>query len=196
MGLEGAVTYGSPANTEPGMIRVELSAKGDLAALEVQPLSADATDGAIPPLDWKPLLAAAGLDPARFTPVRPQRVPPMAVDTRAAWTGTYADGRSEQIRVEAAAWQGRIVFFNIRGDWQKGAEPAPTTHSYAVRILFGAVIVLVSAGGVLAYRNLRQGRGDRRGATWIAVLGFGAMFGSWVALAHHVPDPWEMTLFA
>jgi serine/threonine-protein kinase len=195
VGLEGAVTYGSPPNTEPGMIRMKLSPKGDLAALEVQPPSAEATDGTIPSLDWKALLAVAGLDPARFMPIQPERVPPMAVDTRAAWTGTYANGRSERIRVEAATWQGRIVFFDIRGDWQKGTEPAPTPRFYAIRILFGAVIVLVSAGGILAYRNLRQGRGDRRGALWIALLSFGAIFASWIPLAHHVPDPWEMTLF-
>jgi hypothetical protein len=54
--------------------------------------------------------------------------------------------------------------------------------------------VLLSAGVLLARRNLRQGRGDRRGAAWVATLMFGAGFTSWIPIAHHVPAAWEMGL--
>jgi len=41
----------------------------------------------------------------------------MAADTRAAWTGTYAEGRFEEVRVEAASWEGHPVLFSVTGDW-------------------------------------------------------------------------------
>jgi predicted Ser/Thr protein kinase len=172
--LTGAVTYDSPADTEPGMVRMQLSPRGDLVALEVRPPSDDADRGAVPAVDWNPVLAAAGLDPSLLLPAHPLRVPPMAFDSRAAWTGTYAAERSEQVRVEAASWRGRAVFFNLRGDWQKEAELAPTTSRFAVSVILGAAIMLLTAGVLLARRNLRLGRGDHRGAVWVAALVFGA----------------------
>lgn len=192
--LTGNVTYESPANLEPGMVRMQLSPKGDLVALEARPPSAEADWGVAHAVDWSPLLAAAGLEASRLLPVQPLRVPPMAFDTRAAWIGTYAAGRSEQVRVEAASWQGRAVSFNLRGDWQKDAEFAPTISRFAVSVMFGVAIALLSAGVLLARRNLRQGRGDRRGAAWVATLIFSAALASWIPTAHHVPAAWEMGL--
>ena len=56
----------------------------------------------------------AGLDPGRFVATTPESIPPMSSDARLAWTGTYADNRMEQVRVEAASWQNRPVFFEIQ----------------------------------------------------------------------------------
>jgi hypothetical protein len=176
------------------MIRLQLSPKGDLVALEVRPPSEGRAGDAPPQVDWNPALVAAGLDPSRLVSVQPLQVPPMAFDTRVAWTGTYAAGRSEQVRVEAASWRGRTVFFNLRGDWQKGAALDLAIPRVALTILMGTAILILTAGGILARRNVRQGRGDRRGAAWLATLGFGAVFGSWILLTHHVPAVWEMGL--
>lgn len=118
----------------------------------------------------------------------------MAIDTRAAWTGTYSVGRSELVRVEAAAWRGRIVFFNVRGDWRKEADLAPGVSRLAISIVFGVAVVLLTAGLLLARRNLRQGRGDRRGAAWLGAIVFAALFASCIPMAHHVPGSWELGL--
>jgi hypothetical protein len=165
----GAVTYDSPANIDPGMIRLLLDPKGRLTALEVRPLPSDGSAASTKSPDWPGLFSAAGLDPARFTPAISEEVPPMAVDTRTAWTGTYGEGRSEQVRVEAASWKGKPVFFDITGDWRQPANSSASAAPIALR-LFGIILVLlILAGGAMVARsNLRLGRGDRRGAMRVA----------------------------
>lgn len=66
--MVGVVTYDSPANTEPGMIRMQLSPKGDLVGLEARPGSEEPTGNAAPAPDWNAALAAAGLELSRLTP--------------------------------------------------------------------------------------------------------------------------------
>jgi hypothetical protein len=48
----------------------------------------------------------------------------------------------------------------------------------------------------VAWRNLRLGRGDRRGAARLAGVIFLLMMGNWIFGASHVPDPWEVGLLA
>jgi len=66
------------------------------------------------------------------------------------------------------------------------------TRSFRSRI-GGAVIVIVVfslllAGVVFARRNIRLGRGDRRGALQISTYVFAASMIAWLLRAHHVPD--------
>ena len=191
--LVGAVTYDSPANTEPGMVRMALDATGRLIALEAQPPASDAAGSATTRARWTELLAVAGLDPDRFTPAAPHRVPPMAFDSRAAWDGTFADGRAERVRVEAASWAGRPVFFSVEGDWrQPVAAPNPGSPAYAALLVMG--VSLLFAGATLARRNLSLGRGDRRGAAILACAMFVVTMLSWALLATHVTSLWELTM--
>ena len=60
---------------------------------------------------WDVLLEAAGLSAAGLTPVEPEHVPPVFADRRAAWRGVYPDSPETEIRVEAAAFEGRPVYF-------------------------------------------------------------------------------------
>jgi tRNA A-37 threonylcarbamoyl transferase component Bud32 len=190
--LSGVVSYNLPVNSEPGMIRMILDAKGRLFALEARPPEKDsreksrATGGSV--FDWAVLFQAAGLDPGRFTPATPERTPPMAFDERMAWVGTYAEGREEKLRVEAASWQGRPVFFGIRGDW-----PSPAVPPGAIAPLFVILAIAVGAGSV-AWNNLRLGRSDRRGATKLATFTFVLMVVAWAPVAAHVPGLWELGL--
>jgi hypothetical protein len=192
--LSGIVTYTQPPNTEPGMIRMILDAKGRLFALEARPPEKSAPSGdrgqtsGPNASDWSSLFAAAGLDPARFTPAVPERTPPMAFDGRMAWDGTYAEGRIEKLRVEAASWQGRPVYFNLTGDWESQAVPPQP-----FLVLF---LILVIMGGAVsvAWNNLRLGRGDRRGATKLAAFVFVVLMCAWAPVAGHVPGFWELGL--
>jgi hypothetical protein len=187
----GDVTYNSPASIEPGMIRLILDPTGRLTALEVRPLPSDGSAAATKAPDWSGLFSAAGLDPGRFTPVAPLEVPPMAFDARAAWTGTYAEGRSEQVRVEAASWQAKPVFFDLTGDWRQPANAsssAPLAARLAVVIL---AVLLFGGGAVVVVRNLRLGRGDRHGASRVAVFLFLLSMGSSLLSNAHVAGPAE-----
>jgi len=192
----GRITYDSPPNMGPGMIRLALDGKGRLTALEARP-PGESESNASKPADWSVLFAAAGLDPARFSPVAARAVPPMAFDARMAWAGTYAEGRPEQIRLEAAAWAGRPVFFSISGDWRKPANSSATAVDRFRALLAIPVVTATLLGAILvAWRNLRLGRGDRRGAGRLAgAIGL-LMMGNWIFGASHVPGPWEFLLLA
>jgi eukaryotic-like serine/threonine-protein kinase len=54
---------------------------------------------------------------------------------------------------------------------------------------------MMVVGALLARRNVRLGRGDRRGAFRLAAFVFGALAVAWVFGAHHVPTIKEFVLF-
>ena len=70
------------------------------------------------PFDWNVLFTAAGLDPSQFQPAQPIWNSLAASDMRMAWTGNWP-GTARPLRVEAAAFQGKPVFFSLIGDWTK-----------------------------------------------------------------------------
>jgi hypothetical protein len=177
------VRFNSPANDQPGMIRVDLDSTGRLLALEARPDAATAAHVPAEATDWNALLLAAGLDPARLTPVSPRQTPPTIADTRMAWTGSFGPDRTEQVRVEAAAWQGRPVFFQLSGDWQRHSPPPPEQRLIPAAVVL-AVAILVSAL-LVARRNLRDGRSDRRGAARVAAVMFLGWMFAWVLTADH-----------
>jgi hypothetical protein len=63
--------------------------------------------------------------------VRPQWIPPIFADARAAWEGAYPDRPDVPIRIEAAAALGRPVYFEIVAPWSRprNADPQPGTTS-------------------------------------------------------------------
>ena len=195
-GLCCMVLFDSPPNLEPGMARLELDANGRLVSLEVRPPARSSTAESVKPPDWAALFNAAGLNPARFTPAVPEETPPMAADTRAAWTGTYTPDRPERLHVEAASWSGRPVYFRITGNWQADS-PTGTSVAAGLQIFAVCLLILILCGGVLlASHNLRLGRGDRAGAARLGVTAFVLILVAWLLSARHVLGFWELNLFA
>jgi len=189
----GFVQRGDPPNTEPGMIRVSLDANGKLVELDARPPFT--FSGAEHATDWTSLLTAAGLDPARFTSVSPQSIPPMFADSVMAWTGTYASGQPEQIRVEAAAWRGQPVSFSITGPWSEPAlRAAPAGDRIAQTLFAGMFVPVLLAAAFVAWRNLRLGRVDRQGARTIVKVLFALAMLRWILIAAHPPDLGEIYL--
>lgn len=189
-GSSGPVSYESPANTEAGMIRLGLDPKGRLIALEIRPTE---TPGATTTPDWNAVLAAAGLDPAHFTLTTPLRIPPMAADTRVSWVGTYAEGRPEQVRVEAASWEGRPVFFSVGASGTRESPPSEGPP-LLLFLLVVTVVGTVMGAALMAWHNLRNGRGDRAGAATIAWVSLVSGLLSWAISANHVMALWEFHL--
>jgi len=127
----------------------------------------------VPPPDWTALFAAAGLDPARLTPAQPQWTPLVPFDARAAWTGAWPEAPEIPIRVEAATWRGRPVSFLVVEPWTRPerAEVQTDRGQLAGQIMSAVVyLLLVPLACLLARRNLRLNRGDRRGATRLALV--------------------------
>ena len=186
----------------PGMVSVLLDTRGRLLKFEAVPPQVEeggGADAAAEP-DWGILFAEAELDPASFTPVPPKWVPPVNSDIRRAWEGAYAESPGTPIRVEAAGFLGRTVFFRVVEPWHTpgGAQglSAPSGNEAAwgpnwAAQLFRVILILITltAGVLLARHNLRSGRGDRRGALRLAVFTFVAGTVAWLLEFSHVPSP-------
>ncbi|MEO5922273.1 MAG: protein kinase [Bryobacteraceae bacterium] len=156
-GAYGRPTETSPPNSEPGMILVDLDATGRLLRLQVQPWTEQPTEAGV---NWPALFEAAGLDLSRFTPVAPSGIPPMAVDAQLAWQGAYAN-HPEPVTIHAASWRGRPVLFEVQ-------EPASSSDPLRAVVLF-LMLPAALGMGILAWRNWRAGRWDRRGAALLTV---------------------------
>jgi serine/threonine-protein kinase len=186
---QNQVAFDLPANDEPGMIRMILDAKGRLFFLEARPAETKGPGRSVS-FDLAQLLVAAGLDASRFQSAEAEFTPPMAFDARISWTGTYSGDRKEELKIDAAAWQGRPVYFKISGDWES-TNPARTPVSFPLIL----TAVLFAGTAVAAWNNLRLGRGDRRGASHAAAYAFVIQVVCWALGADHVAGFWEIGYF-
>jgi serine/threonine-protein kinase len=195
----GRVTPSDPPPMRVGDRRLWLDTLGRLTRYEaVPPQVEDAPPATVPVPDWTVLFTAAGLDRARFTEATPTWVPLAMADARAAWTGTRAETPDTPLRLEAAAWRGRPVFFRVIGPWTRPErqEPAAGGAGADIATTAGFVIVFALVGicAWLARRNLEQGRADRRGAGRLA-LGVGLLILlGWFLGADHVASIGEVSL--
>ena len=181
----------------PGDVSLNLNLEGKLRFLRVVPPQVSYPGEPAPPTDWAALFEAAGWNIEEFTPTQPtlHRVPS---DTRAAWSGTLPIAGGLPVRIEAASFQGKPIYFEpvVPFDryWsvtENEGSPAPTGFPLLGIFLFG----VAAAGLALAVRNYRQGRGDRRGSLRIAasVVALSALYRLFTG--HHVPGSAEISLF-
>ncbi|HET9531349.1 MAG TPA: hypothetical protein VFQ92_13415, partial [Blastocatellia bacterium] len=186
------ITQTDPPLDVSNMAGVRLDTKGRLIRFSAVPpqIEEDGESDVQPAApDWSVLFAEAGLDPANFTTTASTWVPPVAYDTRAAWEGVYPDAPDVPIRVEAASFRGRPVYFHIIPPWEKPLRQeelvtTPTRRAAGVLLAITFFAGLLSAVW-LARRNLRLGRGDRKGAYKLAIFIFIlAMVGSLLRFDH------------
>ena len=122
-------------------------------------------------LDWNAFLATAGLRGSSLTPEEPRLLPPSFADVRKAWSGRHPDDGTP-IRVEAAAWRGVPVFFRLTGQWDDGATAVGAFGDAFTMFTDTVMAIAVIVGALLAWRNIRQRRGDRAGAIRVATVVF------------------------
>jgi hypothetical protein len=163
------------------------------------PPQVDESSGVVQAPDWSVLFREAGLDPAKWVAVEPIWIPLLYADTRAAWRGALPEHPEVPMRIEAAAYRGKPVSWDIIGPWDRPGRMVPSHSSLpeqAANIIFIAILIALIAGGAFfARRNLRMGRGDRRGAGRLAGFVFALTAVVWIISEHHVPAPWETYLF-
>ncbi len=179
----GVTGWGDPPMEESGMARLALDSRGRLLYFERIPEQKQDAPAPPAPVDWTPLFAMAGLDLAKFQPAAPLWNSLAASDTRVAWT----IDTPHPIRVEAAALGGKPVFFSVIHPWSKpdrAAEGASAQDVVAFSVLGAVLVVICFAAAVLARHNLRQQRGDRRGAFRLAVFFACVQLAVWLARGH------------
>jgi hypothetical protein len=186
------VSPNDPAIDVPGMVSVELSSSGRLLKLHALPPRVEDSKGPWPDPDWGALFAAAGLDTKRFTLSGPKLLPPVAFDTRAEWDGSSVQDPATPLHVTAATYHGKPVYFDVLGPWnrpeaagQYSRTPTNIIAGVTVSLMFVSLLV---AGAIFARRNVRMGRGDRKGSFRVSAFVFSAVMLMWILEGHHLLD--------
>jgi len=178
---------GDPPFVVSGMTLIDLDATGRLLRFVAEPPEVEAAPDPSPkPVDWHVAIAAAGFDPATLHEVTPERTPGSYADLRQAWEGTFP-GTDTKVRLEAAAYRGKLVHFALIGAWSVPTrdvafDVADNSTPPGQVIL---ILVLLLVAFALARRNVRSGRADTRGAKRLAMFTIALMMAIWL-LAPHV----------
>ena len=162
----GIVDRDDPPPIQSGMINAQLDHQGHLLFFEAIPPQRSDSPTQPETVDWTPLFQLAGLDQSQLQPAQPRWNWLASSDTRAAWTGVWPES-GRPLHVEAAALGGRPVAFQISGPWRtpwRMSDPSDSATSIYLVVLLALALLMLGGAGYLATRNIRDGRGDRRGA--------------------------------
>ena len=197
----GMVSREDPPMNVAGMYTVTLDTKGRLIQFDAVPPQLEETTLSVAARrDPAALLTAAGLDPAGLSPADPKWVPDVAFDNRMAWIGAFPGSSDTPLRVEAAWWREKPVFFKLIGPWTRPGRDQPSELSTGrrVSIVMTLALLFMMLGGsaLLAKRHVRSGRGDRRGAYRLAVLVFVCDMAEWLLAGSHTATFGEAGVFS
>src|SRR5207237_804516 len=132
-GDENRVEAVNPPLTTSGMALIVVDANGRLSEMIAVPEPIQ-SDRRIVHANWSTLFDTAGLSMDAFTPVTPRWVPSVYADERVAWEGHLPERPDLTVRVEAAGYSGKPVFFGITGPWTRSARTAsPGPRSWLER---------------------------------------------------------------
>jgi len=192
------VSHTDPPEDVPGMVTVTVEPQGRLTAFTAVPAQYDEAKGPWPAPDWNVVFKASGLDPARFTAVDANYVPRVMADARMAWTGSYAETPDIPIRLEAAAYHGKVVnvaqTLHYDGDQRPASTVAAGRSTGDLVLLTLQLIVLIGSVPFARY-NLKLCRGDTRGALRLGLFATVVCMASWVICGTHVATAEEADLF-
>ena len=191
-------SWNSPPYWGSGMAGVRLDLAAGWSRYSVPPQRE--AEAAAPPAepDWSRSSPRRASTP-RLRPVEPRWTPPFYCDRRAAWEGTWPRRPDVPLRVEAAAYRGRPVWFQIVQPWTRPERMQPFQRT-ARRAVGQAINILILA------RPGRRRRADgapprARSAAATGTEPLRVAFalrprrrGGLLIAAHHVRDRVEMGL--
>ncbi len=193
----GLVDALDPPPIYSNQIQLTLDHQGFLTALEaIPPQVQQATEQSVT-VDWTMLLKMAGLDAASLQPATPEWHWLAAADARIAWTGTWP-GTMLPLRIEGASLDGRPVAFHLIGPWTKPWRMATNSsdgETAMLVVIFALALTVVIGGTLLARKNLRERRGDQRGALQLATSIVAALWVLWICQAHFVASTSMLGIF-
>jgi serine/threonine-protein kinase len=115
-----------------------------------------------------------------------------------AWSGSYPEAPEIPIHIEAAAFQGKPVYFAQYGPWSKPPTPSQASgdEKPAGDVVYVVLQLIVVLGSVpFARYNLRLGRGDTRGAFRVGLFATAVGMLAWLIGGAHVANVNETDLF-
>ncbi|HEV8240204.1 MAG TPA: serine/threonine-protein kinase [Thermoanaerobaculia bacterium] len=180
----------------PGEAQVDVDTLGRLIGLVIVQPEHDPPPPRVPAPRWDALFAAAGLPMSAFRPVTPEWNPSVVTDARAAWIGEAPELPGVPLRVEAGAYRGKPVHLKLIWPWTRTPGQVRESRGASQRLaetLNALLSLLLLSGAFFAWRNVRLGRGDRRGAFRIAAWFFVCHTIVWLGEAthsHSLPGEW------
>jgi Protein kinase domain len=187
-----SVSLNDPPNYVAGMTKVILDVRGRLLEFQAVPPQVKDKTALTSEVDWATLFAEAGLDIRNYRQTESKWTPPFFADAILSWEGTHVDHAEIPVRIEAAAYQGKPIYFEIVAPWDKPLRQEETVESPRRRVAAAiAITVLLSViitALFLARRNLRQGRSDTKGAFKISIFVFLVGLAGNLLIADHIPD--------
>jgi len=187
------VTETDPPYETSGMVTIRLDMTGNLLFLRAVPPQLELAGASREP-DWNVLFAEAGLDRTRFRPASPKWSPPEAFDSRTDWEGSATDHPDIPLHVIVAAFHGIPVYFQVIAPWDQPWRSSAPSKAGAdtdlpAAVLTATVVGVFFAGLLFARWNLRQGRGDSKGALRLAAFYWIPSCVLGVASYHLAPRP-------
>jgi predicted Ser/Thr protein kinase len=174
----GTITDSDPPHDISGMATLQMDAHGHLLQLLVVPPQVEDSKGTSAEPDWSTCFAEAGLDMSHFSLAGPKWLPPVPFDKLSDWEGAEPQQPGVPLHITAASYHGKPVYFQVIGPWSRPARMQESPQTIVQRIAaasFTLFLLAIWIGGFfLARRNIRLGRGDRKGASRIAVVIFAA----------------------
>ena len=188
----GRVNTRDPPLTLPGMQQIWLDTEGRLVEFRSVP-PATVLENSAADAPWPALFEAANLDLRTFTPATPTWLPSVFADATAAWEGPIPGRADMRVRVEAASYRNQPVSFRIVWPWTAPPRPDASQRTGLQRLTDGgniAMRIAILIGGILlARRNLRGHRSDRRGAARLAIAMTMAAVAANLLTATHAATP-------
>ncbi|MGC1417879.1 MAG: serine/threonine-protein kinase [Candidatus Acidiferrum sp.] len=197
-GGAGEVTTFDPPLSVTDMVDVVLDTRGRLIRFEAVSPQKDSPTKDHPATDWDRLFSAAELDLSDFHPVEPEWTPLLWGDARAAWSGFVPHHPEIPLRIEAASYRGKPIYFDLIYPWTTPERSVPYSPTRQQRIAMFIVVslfmgILISSVFIVRY-NLRHKRGDTRGALRLGTFAFLTFMAMWLLRAHHLDSINEIEL--
>ncbi len=186
------VLLNDPPNDVAGMTKVILDGRGRLLEFQAVPPQVKYKTAQMSEVDWATLFAEAGLDIRNYRQTESNWTPPFFADANLSWEGPHVDHAEIPVRIEAAAYQGKPVYFQVVAPWDKPLRQEETVLSARRRaaavIAISVLLSVIIAALILARRNLRHGRSDTKGAFKISIFIFLVALAGNLLIADHIPD--------
>ncbi|HEX6187489.1 MAG TPA: serine/threonine-protein kinase [Pyrinomonadaceae bacterium] len=186
------VLLNDPPNDVAGMTKIILDVRGRLLEFQAVPPQVKDKTAQATEVDWATLFTEAGLDIRNYRQTEPNWTAPFFADSSMSWEGPHVDHAEIPVRIEAATYQGKPVYFQVVAPWDKPLRQEETVltpqRKVAVAIAIPVVFIVIIAAVFLARSNLRQGRSDRKGAFKIAIFVFLMALAGNLLIADHIPE--------
>ncbi|HEY5838698.1 MAG TPA: serine/threonine-protein kinase [Pyrinomonadaceae bacterium] len=187
-----SVFLNDPPNDVTGMTKVILDVRGRLLEFQAVPPQVKDKVAQTGEVDWATLFSEAGLDIRNYRQTESNWTPPFFADKNLSWEGPHVDHAQIPVRIEAAAYQGKPVYFQVVAPWDRPLREEETVWSARRRaaavIVISVLLSVIIAAVFLARRNLRQGRSDTKGAFKISLFVFLMALAAYLLSADHIPD--------